>query len=354
MVSALGRNSWRLCLWVVLVTGACKPELEGRPSFVEGERILAVRSLPAEAKASTAVSYEALFVGPDGVRSGDELSWAMCNERKSLTQSGTISNNCLVLEAPVLESLGEGNMVSAMLPRTVCETFGPLPRTPKPGEPNFRPVDPDTTGGYYQPVRVVTLGDTQRFADGMTRLSCGLGGATQSQTADFNRRYRSNENPRLDSLSVVRDDGSEEQLPEAGSGGDNIIVLRNERLRFRAAWSACPSEPSCGDGICSSGEVDCPDDCREPHGCTGSELYVHFDTINRTLTERREAVRVSWFATTGEFEFERTGQTDSDDPENDTENGWVAPADAGDTLLWVVIRDDRGGVAWSSYRLQVF
>lgn len=338
---------------LLLAASGCRPEIEGRPSLVEGERILAVRSTPAEAKPNTSVSYEALFVSPDGTLSGESLAWALCNERKPLTQSGTISNSCLVDEADVLQALGEGGAVTAMLPRTVCETFGPTPRTPKPGEPKFRPVDPDTTGGYYQPVRVLARAERALFADGMTRLACGLGGATQPQTAEFNRRYRPNENPRLDSLRLVRDDGSEALLDDA-AGGEPPRVSREERVRLRADWSACPTTPSCGDGVCSSGETDCPGDCTgDAHGCTGSELYVNFDTSERALQERRESIRVSWFANAGRFEFERTGQPASEDPETSSENRWTAPADSGEVLFWVVMRDDRGGVAWTSYRVLV-
>ena len=48
---------------------ACKPNLEGRPSLVDGDRVLAVRSIPAEAKGSAKVKYEALYVGTDGAPS---------------------------------------------------------------------------------------------------------------------------------------------------------------------------------------------------------------------------------------------------------------------------------------------
>jgi hypothetical protein len=321
--------------------------------LVEADRILAIRSLPAEAKPNSAVSYEGLYVSPEGELEGDALDWALCNRRKALTQSGTISKSCLFLEAPSLEPLGTGSRVDATLPREACETFGPTPRTPKPGEPNFRPVDPDTTGGFYQPVRVLGRSDEQLYASGLTRLVCGLGGATQEQSADFNRRYRVNENPKLDGLVLVRSDGAEEPFPDAASPSDALSVQSGERLRLRARWADCPSEPSCGDDICSVGESDCPVDCLVPHGCTGSEPYLAFDPLVRSLNDRREAIRVSWFATAGQFDYERTGQAEAAQPETSTDNGWRAPVDSRDVLLWLVIRDDRGGVGWTSYRLHV-
>ena len=356
MVTVSQRITRALCAVVLGQLGwvGCKPELEGRPSLVEADRILAIRSLPAEAKPKSAVSYEALYVSPDGELTGDALDWALCNRRKALTQSGTISKSCLFLEAPSLELLGTGSHVDATLPPDACETFGPTPRTPKPGEPNFRPVDPDTTGGFYQPVRVLGRSDEQLFASGMTRLACGLGGATQEQAADFNRRYRVNENPKLDGLVLVHSDGSEEPFQDAASSLEALSVQRAERVLLRASWADCPSEPSCGDGICSLGESDCPADCAAgaAHGCTGSEPYLSFDAIVRSLNERREAIRVSWFATGGRFDYERTGHAESDQPEASTENWWTAPVDSSEVLLWLVIRDDRGGVGWTSYRLR--
>jgi hypothetical protein len=142
------------------------------------------------------VHFDALYVGPAGELDGDDLDRGLCNRRKALAESGTISAACLFLEAPGLELLGTGTGADATIPREACETFGPTPPTPKPGEPNLRPVDPDPTGGYYQPVRVLARGDEQSYEVGVTRLACGLGGATQEQAADYNRRIGQTKIPR--------------------------------------------------------------------------------------------------------------------------------------------------------------
>jgi hypothetical protein len=101
-----------------------------------------------------------------------------------------------------------------------------------------------------------------------------------------------------------------------------------------------------------SSAASCPQDCAKPHGCTGSEPYIYFDPQNRSLLDRREAVRVSWFANAGHFDHERTGRAELDASSNTTDNPWTAPDDSFDVWLWVVIRDDRGGTGWSSYRLR--
>jgi hypothetical protein len=82
-------------------------------------------------------------------------------------------------------------------------------------------------------------------------------------------------------------------------------------------------------------------------------LYVYFDPITRKLRDRREAMRVSWFASAGEFEHDRTGRSEVDADDAESENVWVAPDAEGDVRVWVVLRDDRGGVGWGSYTLRV-
>lgn len=341
-------------VFVLAALASCKPELEGRPSLVQSERMLAIQSQPAEAKPGSQVRYESLYVGPGGVLDGEVLDWALCNQRKGLAENGAIAHQCLFLEAPALDFLGTGSGAEATVAREACATFGPAPATPKPGEPNLRPVDPDTTGGYYQPVRVLAWGDEQLYAAGVTRLACGLAGATQAQTADFNRRFRANENPQLDSVGLRREDGLELALPDAGDEFA-LSVEREEKVVLNASWPECPREPICGDGICGSGEPECPEDCSAAaaRGCSGAETYVWFDPQRRALIDRRESLRISWFATAGRFDHERTGLGELAPDLLSSENGWTAPEESRDVLLWVVIRDDRGGVGWRSYRIRV-
>lgn len=333
----------------------CKPELAGRRSQVERARILAVRSVPASARPSDSVSYAALFVNPDGSADPEPLDWALCLARKPLTESGAVSRACLRRQASSLEALGTGGTAMASVPAEACALFGPTPQTPEAGEPAPRPVDPDTTGGYYQPVRVVFEDDGEdQYSIGITRLSCGLGGATQEQAAEFTRRSKPNENPALDAVVWRRGRDDEQALPELDSE-ELLSVDRGESLGLRARWQDCPAEPECGDEICSPGEdiESCDDDCRQPHGCRGSEPYVYFDPSSRKLTDRREAMRVSWFASAGEFSHDRTGRSETEAGHADSDNAWIAPASEGEVRIWVVLRDDRGGVGWGSYKLQV-
>ncbi|HET6334706.1 MAG TPA: hypothetical protein VFG30_15895, partial [Polyangiales bacterium] len=204
---------------LIVAAIGCKPDLEGRRSLVSGARVLAVRSLPASAKPADSVSYDALFVDADGVADPEALDWALCIARKPLTETGAVSTKCLKRETSALEVLGTGAEAMASVPSDACALFGPTPQTPEAGEPAPRPVDPDTTGGYYQPVRVVFAGDDRedQYSIGVTRLSCGLGGATQEQAAEFTRRSKPNENPELEAVVVDRGRADAEVLPALDS-----------------------------------------------------------------------------------------------------------------------------------------
>lgn len=331
----------------VALLSACKPEIAGRPSLILSDRVIAVRSTPAEVEPSKAVAWDALFVGPEGDPDATILDWALCTQKKPLAVTGPISLECLVPSADVLVPLGTGQSATGTMPTDACRVFGPSPPVPEKDQPPLRPADPDTTGGYYQPVRVrEPLESGDRYAVGMTRISCGIGGATQEQALDFAKRYRPNENPVLNDVVIA---GSEISL------GSTASVARGTSVTLRASWNVCPLQTSCGDGICSAGEdtTSCADDCTTPHGCTGSEPYVAYDPITRQVLDRREAMRVAWFATAGSFERDRTGRPESEADVTSSDNLWRAPDDARAVFIWVVLRDDRGGVGWQAFTVDV-
>ena len=61
-------------------------------------------------------------------------------------------------------------------------------------------------------------------------------------------------------------------------------------------------------------------------------------------------MHVSWFATGGSFDLDRTGR-DGSDVTTTSDNGWTAPSSGTAVHLWIVLRDDRGGVGWAGYAL---
>lgn len=362
----------------------CKPNIVGRASVVDSARILVVRSEPAEvdptqpedcsAVPSRCATYSVLYVGPkDGTPDPSALEWAFCETQKPLAVTGPIAPACLARSASVLGPITRGSEMNAPVPEDACQVFGPLPPMAKAGEPAGRPADPDTTGGYYQPVRLLVprTGEPDDYAVGVTRLDCGLAGATQEQAADYAKRHRPNENPAIDSLELTHANGKHETfarhtidvpdagsglVPDAGSGADasgvdldagrgvafdagsgiapaaSLVVAPGETVTLRATWAPCPTTPV--------------------KGCTGAEPYVALDPAAHALVDRRESMRVSWFATAGNYSHDRTGRTEQDTA-SFSENEWTAPDTSGEISLWVVLRDDRGGVGFEAYAINV-
>lgn len=337
-----------------LALGACRPDTEGGAALIESPRILAIRSEPAEAAPGKPVTYRALYVGPDEELDATSLDWALCLARKPIAVAGSISLDCLQPEADsdILTPLGNGPTASGTLPKDGCRVFGPSPPAPKAGEPAARPADPDSSGGYYQPLRVRAPASESEYAAGFTRIACGVGSATQEQALDYGKRYRENQNPEVDSVVV---DPEGDPLPLSESAADPTPLRAGARLTLRASWADCPIDATCGDGVCTpSDDRDaCPEDCSTPHGCTGSEPYVYLDPIERRMLDRREAMRVSWFASAGSFAHDRSGRTENEASTPTSDNTWTAPTQPSNVRLWIVLRDDRGGVGYKAFFARV-
>jgi hypothetical protein len=326
-LTLLSRASAALSL---LAVAACRPDAEVGPSLLDGPRVLAIRSTPAEVEPGKPVSYSDLYATPEGDSSARGLEWSLCTARKPIAVSGPIALECLTPSGPGLVSLGTGPSVNATMPADGCRVFGPSPPAPKAGERAARPADPDSTGGYFQPLRVrVPEGQTE-YAIGFTRLLCGPGAATQEQSLEFAATYRPNENPELGSV-IVNPDG--ESSPLADSPQAPSVLRAGEKVTLRVSWAECSATTT----------------------CTGSESYPYLDPIARQLITRREALRVSWFASAGSFAHDRSGRTEAEAEAGFiySDNDWTAPDEAGEVRVWVVLRDDRGGVGYRSFFVNV-
>ena len=350
-----GARSVRLWTVFVLALSGCRPDIEGRPSLIDSPTVIAIRSTPAEAKAEDPVTYDVLMAQPMDDTTTPSFNWALCLARKPLATPGPIADSCLASSGTDLQELGTSPSAAASIPKDACQLFGP---TPPSDEPAVRPVDADTTGGYYQPVRLLTQyspSDSQ-YEVGVTRLYCGsiAIGATREQSAEFAKNYRLNQNPRIEQVTFKRGSG-ETIVVDTTAPGAAVIVTNGEKVNIGVSWPICPLSPNCGDNICSSGEdlTNCPSDCQNPQGCEGSEPYLSYDTVSQSLAERRESIRISWYATDGSFNHDRTGRTEAEADLADTSNDWTAPDKTTTVRFWLVIRDDRRGVNWTSFDLQV-
>ncbi|MCL2778292.1 MAG: hypothetical protein FWD73_09835 [Polyangiaceae bacterium] len=326
----------------------CKPDLDERASELGAPvRVLAVQADPAEGVPGDAVTFRALVVDATGTEiEAPASSWGFCTARKSLAELGPVSPACYTAGSGALSPLGSGTSVQATLSSSACRDFGPEVPQSKPGEYG-RPVDPDPTGGYYQPVTFVAMaGSDWVTAVETTRIACGLSGASSDDVITFRQRYHLNENPGVLRLRATDEDIEGESAP--------IAVTSGMRVTMTVEWPACPDVDVCGDGICGPDEsqVTCTEDCAKPNGCMGAERYLVYDAEARGLVVHREAMSVSWFASAGSFDQERTGR-EADDPATSSDNIWQAPTTPRIVKGWVVLRDERGGTAWQPFVFDV-
>jgi hypothetical protein len=342
----------------LLATG-CKPNLDQTVSVVSEPIVLAVRSDPAEMAPAGNVQMTALYVDRNGPIAAGRISWAFCTARNPLANLGDVNPECLETSGAWFVPLGSGASVMGAIPDNACQQFGPDVPQPTPGQPQGRPVDPDPTGGYYQPARLLLPSDAGTSVSiAETRLSCGPGLATGDPAVDFNRRYHANVNPAVAGLAVVQGSSTSPWGPDdtgdAGAPTTNNTVKAGAHVSLRVSWAACPMTDRCGDGLCGPDESmqSCPADCTQPMGCTGAERFVTFNIPSQADVDTREAMGVSWFATGGAFDDDSTGR-ESTDMTTSSDNGWTAPAQSGAIHFWIVLRDSRGGAGWAQYTVLV-
>lgn len=285
----------RYAIAIVLV-GACVPDLDQHTSIVDRPEILAVIAEPAEAPAGTMVSYHALVATPDGEAVAPSLSWAYCTKPKPPTEDDAVSTACL--DDPGVMLTGTGADATGTIPQATCMLFGPNP----PGA-GFRPRDPDPTGGFYQPVRVSGDG---ALTFGLDRIACDLANAPPAVVADFRARYHANQNPPAITLTT------------GGNPVDGAIVDAGATIDLHASW---------------------PDGAAEP--------YVSYDPSTVSVVDRREGLRVSFYATAGRFGTDAAGVAEND-PRTSIDDTWTAPGPPGPpgpVTIWIVVRDTRGGAS---------
>ncbi len=333
-----------------ILAAACQPNLDDTTSLITSPTVLAVQAIPAEAPPSTPVTYTALVAGGSGDVRSEPVQWSYCSERNPLSNLGPVAVQCTEPGNAALQGFGVGLTASSPLPALGCTNFGPNPPAATAGQPAGRPVDPDPTGGYYQPVTVFLprSNESPQILLYDMRLSCGFAGANESSQGELQARYHLNDNPAVASLT-----SSGSPLAVDTTGKTNAVTT-GQTLSLEVSWPSCPLVDRCGDGICGADEsiMECPADCKTPHGCAGAERYVNFDLGSQSVIDDRESIQVSWYATGGTFDNDSTGR-DSTDTAVTSDNRWQAPSQAGSVHLWVVLHDARGGIGWAGYSLAV-
>jgi hypothetical protein len=273
----------------------CAPSFGPDDSLISAVRLVAVRADPAEAAPGAQVTFTAFVAGPNGPAAGADIVWSFCSAPKPLTEDNIVSNACL--NASALVAAGTGPTTTARIPDNACAIFGP-----DVSGASFRPRDPDSTGGYYQPLRADLTGTDTTFE--LFRVHCALANAPAVAASGFAASYTLNLNPTLLPLTATL----------GGAPADFAAIPAGAHLTLQASWPSA-----------------------------SAETFAYFDPVSQTVTAQRESMQVAWYATAGALDAESTGR-DSSEPETTTDNGWDAPERTGPAHLWVVLRDSRGGV----------
>jgi hypothetical protein len=305
----------RLALFLMLAVG-CKPDLGSPASLVAGLRILAVKTEPPEALAGTPVKSDLLAVDGNG-RVMAPVDWSLCLAHKPPAENNVVASSCARGTGDLMALPDNGLQANVMLPDNACALNGPDAPSVKPGEPPVRARDADITGGYYQPigVKISAAGETAT-AFALERITCNLPNVSVDVVKDFVKRYHPNKNPVL--LRLTANGG------EVAPGAISAATLPpGQMVTFEAAWTP-----------------------------ESRETFPVYEPVKMAIVDHAEELTVSWFATAGEFDRDRTGRTEAE-TETAITNTWLAPATAGPVHLWVVLRDNRGGLDYREYLVTV-
>jgi hypothetical protein len=273
-----------------LLLAACAPALGPPDSLVDRPRVIAVKAIPPEVQPGASASFQVLAVGPSGPLDASFAIWAVCRDPLPLTDTGTVAAACL----GDLPGVAQGANPSIATSSDACGIFGPVPSST-----TRRPRNPDATGGFFQPVRVQTSGVT---AFAQERLICPLTQAPLVVAADFQNRYAANQNPVIASF--------EASAPVATKGA---------QVQLTVSWDQ-----------------------------SSVEVFPVYDPVNQRLVDTAEVMSVSWYATGGVMEQDRTTASGLS-----ATNTWTAPQAGGTVFFWAVLHDSRGGLDTASMEVAV-
>ncbi len=303
------------CLCMIVALGACAPDLTVHASRITAPRVIAVRGDPPEARPGQAVTLTAVVALPRGVTSSASVDWRACEVPRATTESATVSARCLADDAGApLAGEMRGLTVTATIPGDACMRVGP--QTPPAGQDGARAraPDPDITGGWQLPIRLaLSVGDARETLFARYRVRCLAPDVPGATAQGYALRYRDNRNPALAGVFAVAG-GATRELPRQGADEAAATPVGPSRdVALLALW-----------------------------GDDAAERYVLVDPATRALAERTEALEVAWFTDGGWFERDRTAP---DATGTASVNVLHLDAEArGGARVWVVLRDERGGV----------
>lgn len=272
-------------------------------------RVLAIQSEPPNPRPNEPTQISALVFAPDGNTVMRQWSWcpvlAPANDRYRCPLDETMTSNVL---GQTVTSLELGAEESAVFVSPLSQETASLLCTVGVGTAGYTGA-PDCDDGF--PLTMV--------------LDVTAG--TQSLRAGFTVYLPTNSNP---------EPNMNPKIAEFSLGG--LPLMPGEIT----ALTVLPGTPL-------AASVSLPEDVAEFRPIPPSEAGSG---------SRLERLTLSWFASAGRMEKDRTVFIDGvSSPGESTRNTWTAP----ETKVWppgpvffhVVIRDDRGGVGWISHRVQL-
>lgn len=258
-------------------------------SFVDKLRLLAVKAEPPELAPGATTKLTATWANPGG--SPPAIHWSACLEAPPPASGQAVNPDCVFADggAPMAD-FGDGESVTATMPMLAPTMLGL----------------PDQTNGFYLQVRA------QLDADGNDLI--GFYGLRLYVGALLPDMPPPNQNPVLTGIYHV---------PSADAGAEDQTALDD----------AMPLEVHDGDEVPLRALV-------TPES---AEPYVVYDGDPRTTPPRMvtETIRMSWYTTAGEFTNDVTGV---DKPDTTLKLDKHLPLPNSTIDLWVVARDERGGV----------
>lgn len=306
---------------LVGVALGCAPDLTVHASRITAPRVIAVVADPPEARPGRAVTFTAVIAGASGRDVG--VTWRACAAPRATSESVTVSSRCLSDDAGALTALGEGVTTMTAVPSSACMTVGP--QVPPAGDDGarVRAPDADITGGWQLSVRL----DLRAGADTETlfaryRVRCQPPDVPGATAVGYALRYRENVNPALAGVYVATN-GTTRELARASDQNDapRTAIGSSRDVGLLAIW-----------------------------GAEASERYVRVDPVTRGLDERAESLEVVWFTDGGWFERDRTAPDGSGTA---SVNVLHLDASVSEARVWVVLRDERGGVDVARSRVMI-
>jgi hypothetical protein len=321
----MNRVALALLLLLSAAAAGCKPDLGAPQSLISGPTILGIRGTPPESAEGGMATFDALTVDGSGTVMAPQINWALCLAPNPPANGNDVSNVCLSIPD---DTATPAPTFTATLASDACTLFGPIAPPPMKGQPPMRPADPDTTGGFYQPLRATWQSDAgPLLAFALQRITCRLANAPTDIAAIYAADYVPNNNPLIADLL----------LDPAGAATSLYVAGQTASTQAAATISAGQTVTLQADFSADSAET---------------FLFWNILTPNLPPGMQRESLRLSWFATAGAYEHDTTGRSQTE-LETFTENVWTAPMTPGPVYFWTVLRDDRGGIDFASAEIDV-